>query len=72
VFATAPDPTPFDADGSGVASFPFVPLAGKSPKSDPKNGIYSFAAPDNTDTRVSGRATWRQMKGSAPPRVSAP
>jgi hypothetical protein len=49
-----------------------VPLPGKSPKSDPKNGIYSFAGPDRTNTRISGRATWRQMKGRAAPRVSAP
>jgi hypothetical protein len=73
VFTSQPDYTSFDADGSGVASYPFVPLPGKSPKSDPKNGIYSFARPDATDTRISGRATWRQMKGrSSTPRVSAP
>ncbi|MEA2373746.1 MAG: hypothetical protein QOD53_209, partial [Thermoleophilaceae bacterium] len=72
VFASQPDYTPFDADGSGVANYPFVPLPGKSPKSDPKNGVYSFAGPDRTNTRISGRATWRQMKGRAAPRVSAP
>ena len=73
VFTSTPDYAPFDADASGVAAFPFVPLSGKRPKSDPKNGIYSFKEPDETDPRISGRATWRQMKGRrAPPRVSAP
>ncbi|HEX8074389.1 MAG TPA: bifunctional YncE family protein/alkaline phosphatase family protein [Thermoleophilaceae bacterium] len=73
IFAPEPDYTPFDADGSGVASYPFVPLPGKRPKSDPKNGIYSFTEPDETNPEVSGRATWRQMKGRASaPRVSAP
>jgi len=73
VFTSTPDYSPFDADASGVAAFPFVPLSGKRPKSDPKNGIYSFREPDQTNPRISGRATWRQMKGRRePPRVSAP
>jgi hypothetical protein len=73
VFADTPDMTPFDADGSAVAAYPFVPLPGKAPKSDPKDGIYAFDEPDETDPRITGRATWRQMKGRrSPPRISAP
>jgi DNA-binding beta-propeller fold protein YncE len=73
VFADSPDYTPFAADASGVAAHPFVPLPGRRPKSDPKHGIYSFTRPDATDPRVSGRATWREMKGRrTPARVSAP
>ena len=63
---------PFTADGSGVAANPFVPLPGAAPRSDPKHGIYSFTEPDATDPRISGAATWRQMKGTAPPRLSTP
>jgi hypothetical protein len=72
IFSSTPDYTPFDADGSGVANYPFVPLPGARPKSDPKNGIYSFKRPDDTNPRISGRATWRQMKGKAPAKISAP
>ncbi|MEA2368959.1 MAG: hypothetical protein QOH38_1677 [Thermoleophilaceae bacterium] len=73
IFTDTPDLTPFDADASAVAAYPFVPLSGKAPKSDPKHGIYSFTKPDDTDPRISGRATWRQMKGRrAPARISAP
>ena len=73
MFTDSPDLTPFDADASAVAAYPFVPLPGRAPKSDPKNGIFSFAKPDATDPRISGRATWRAMKGTrARPRISAP
>lgn len=73
VFTDTPDFTPFDADASAVAAYPFVPLPGKAPKSDPKHGIYSFEEPDETNPAISGRATWRQMKGRrSTPRISAP
>ena len=71
-FTSTPDTRPFTADGSGVAANPFVPLPGSRPKSDPKHGIYSFTEPDATDPRISGPATWRQLKGSRPARVSTP
>jgi hypothetical protein len=64
--------TPFTADGSGVAANPFILLPGEAPKSDVKHGIYSFTEPDMTNPRVAAESTWRQMKGSAPPVVSAP
>jgi hypothetical protein len=71
-FTDKPDLTPFTADGSGVAANPFVALPGAAPKSDAAHGIYSFTRPDATNPRIAGAATWRQMKGSAPPVVSAP
>ncbi|MEA2388934.1 MAG: hypothetical protein QOG41_1707 [Thermoleophilaceae bacterium] len=71
-FTDTPDMTPFTADGSGVALNPFVPLPGSRAKSDPKHGIYSFTEPDATDPRIAAAATWRQMKGTAPPRLSTP
>jgi hypothetical protein len=71
-FTDHPDMTPFSIDGSGVAAYPFVSLPGAAPKSDPKHGIYSFTEPDATDPRIAGPATWRQMKGRAPPRISVP
>src|SRR5439155_295765 len=55
-----------------VADNPFVPLPGARPAADPRHGIYSFTKPDATDPRITGAATWRQVKGSAPPRVSVP
>jgi len=71
-FTDKPDMTPFTVDGSGVALNPFVPLPGEPPLSDAKHGIYSFTEPDMTDPRIAGAATWRQMKGKSPPRISAP
>jgi DNA-binding beta-propeller fold protein YncE len=64
--------TPFTADGSGVAANPFVPLPGPRARSDPKHGIYSFTEPDATDPRIAAAATWRQLKGTEPPRLSVP
>jgi hypothetical protein len=64
--------SPFAVDGTGVAANPFVALPGARAKSDPKHGIYSFTEPDATDPRISGAATWRQMKGRARPRISVP
>jgi hypothetical protein len=63
---------PFTADGSGVAANPFVPLPGPRARSDPKHGIYSFTEPDATDPRIAAAATWRQLKGTEPPRLSVP
>ena len=71
-FTGTPDMRPYSVDGSGVAANPFVPLPGSRPKSDPKHGIYSFTEPDATDTRITGAATWRQVKRTAPPAISAP
>jgi len=71
-FTSTPDARPFNVDGSGVAANPFVPLPGARPAADPRHGIYSFTKPDATDPRITGAATWRQVKGSAPPRVSVP
>jgi lactonase family protein with 7-bladed beta-propeller len=72
-FTDKPAMTPlFTADGSGVAANPFILLPGEAPKSDVKHGIYSFTEPDLTNPRVAAESTWRQMKGSAPPVVSAP
>jgi YVTN family beta-propeller protein len=68
LFTTHPDLTPFRADGSGVATYPFTPLPGVPPSSDPVHGIYSFAVPDATRPSVSNAATWRQVNGTpAPP-----
>ncbi|TMM11486.1 MAG: bifunctional YncE family protein/alkaline phosphatase family protein [Actinobacteria bacterium] len=71
-FTSTPDARPFNVDGSGVAANPFVALPGARPAADPRHGIYSFTKPDATDPRITGAATWRQVKGSAPPRVSVP
>ena len=71
-FTDHPNMTPFNVDGSGVAANPFVPLPGSPPRSDPRHGIYSFTEPDATDPRITGAATWRQVKGTAPPALSVP
>jgi hypothetical protein len=72
LFTDRPNMTPFTVDGSGIAANPFVPLPGPRAKSDARHGIYSFTEPDATDPRIAGAATWRQLKGTAPARVSAP
>ena len=71
-FTDHPNMTPFNVDGSGVAANPFVPLPGRRPAADPRHGIYSFTEPDATDPRIAGAATWRQVKGTAPPALSVP
>jgi hypothetical protein len=69
LFTAKPDYTPFTADGSGVALYPFTPLPGTSPLADLKNGVRSFAEPDETIPAISNAATWRQIKGN--PQVGA-
>ena len=71
-FTSTPDLRPFTVDPSGVLANPFVPLPGRRPASDPRHGIYSFTKPDATDTRITGAATWRQIKHTRPPGISAP
>jgi hypothetical protein len=71
-FTDRPTMAPFKADGSGVAANPFVPLPGPRARSDARHGIYSFTEPDATDPRIAGAATWRQVKGTAPPLLSVP
>lgn len=66
LFTTRPDDAPFTADESGARRYPFTPLPGVRPASDPRHGIYSFTEPDMTDPAVAGAATWRQVKGAAP------
>ena len=71
-FTDTPNLAPFTVDGSGVAANPFVALPGPRARSDPRNGIYSFTEPDATDPRIAAAATWRQLKGARPPRLSVP
>jgi hypothetical protein len=66
LFTSRPEYTPFVADGSGVALYPWTPLPGKPTTSDAPHGIYSFTEPDRTDPALPGRATWRQLRGDTP------
>ena len=67
LFTARADLTPFTADPSGVAAYPFTPLPGVPPSSDPAHGVYSFAVPDATNPAVANAATWRAVRRSAPP-----
>ncbi|MFL5895054.1 MAG: hypothetical protein ACJ76Z_08060 [Thermoleophilaceae bacterium] len=67
LFTDRANTAPFTADGSGVALYPFTPLPGSAPRADAAHGIYSFTEPDETNPAVSNAATWRQVKGTAPP-----
>ena len=59
--------SPFTADASGIALYPFTPLPGASPAADPAHGIFSFALPDHTDPALAWRSTWMQLRGHPPP-----
>jgi DNA-binding beta-propeller fold protein YncE len=67
LFTDQADPTPFTADESGVARYPWQPLPGASPAADPAHGVYSFAEPDLTDPAVATAAQWRAVKRTRPP-----
>jgi DNA-binding beta-propeller fold protein YncE len=67
LFTSTADMTPFTADASGVALFPFTPLPGTPPVADPAHGVFSFATPDQTDPALAWRSTWAQLKGTRPP-----
>jgi hypothetical protein len=66
LFNDRPDFTPFSADGSGVARYPFTPLPGVPPSADAEHGILSFSEPDQTIPAIANAATWRQVKGKVP------
>jgi YVTN family beta-propeller protein len=55
------DLTPYAADSSGIALYPFTPLPGVAPSADPAHGIYSFTEPDATDPVETNAATWAQV-----------
>lgn len=63
MFTSTPDMTPYTVDTSGVTAFPFTPLPGAAPASDPASGNLDFSRPDRTIPALAERAMWIQLKG---------
>jgi hypothetical protein len=61
LFTNTPNNAPFTVDGSAEQLYPFTPLPGNAPLSDPAHGIYSFRIPDDTLPGLTNAATWAQV-----------
>lgn len=64
-----PDMTPYTVDSSGEQLYPFTPVPGNAPVSDPAHGIYSFTAPDQIDPALASAVTWAQVHHKRLPTV---